>query len=117
MTQTVRYDVSLLSEDDLFLFNEGSHFRLYRKLGAHPLTVDDTAGTYFAALGPRCRKGLRHWGLQQLGQSLPSHGAPWPIGPLGCIYSQVGPGAFYKFHIHSRFQMYKVDKADALGFD
>ena len=30
---TVNYDVSLLTTDDLFLFNEGSHFQLYRKLG------------------------------------------------------------------------------------
>ncbi|WP_462270015.1 hypothetical protein [Desulfobacter sp.] len=35
-------DISLMSEDDLFLFNEGSHFCLYDKLGAHPM--EDTAG-------------------------------------------------------------------------
>ena len=28
----VIYHVTLLSEDDLFLFNQGSHFRLYEKL-------------------------------------------------------------------------------------
>ena len=31
---------SLLSEDDLYLFNEGSHLRLYEKLGAHPVCRD-----------------------------------------------------------------------------
>ena len=35
----VHYDYSLITQDDLYLFNEGSHFRLYEKLGAHPLTA------------------------------------------------------------------------------
>ncbi len=33
----VRHDVSLLTDDDLYLFNEGNHYRLYHKLGAHAL--------------------------------------------------------------------------------
>src|SRR4030043_1891628 len=48
----VRYDVSLLSEDDLYLFNEGTHYKLYEKLGAHHMTVDGQAGTYFAVWAP-----------------------------------------------------------------
>ena len=36
----VRYDVTRLSDDDLYLFNEGSHLQLYEKLGSHPMTVD-----------------------------------------------------------------------------
>ena len=43
---------SLLTRDDLYLFNEGSHFRLFEKLGAHPLTVNGTTGTYFAVWAP-----------------------------------------------------------------
>ena len=31
----VRYDVSLLTPEDFYLFNEGSHYRIYEKLGAH----------------------------------------------------------------------------------
>ncbi|HYM49404.1 MAG TPA: 1,4-alpha-glucan branching protein GlgB [Candidatus Limnocylindrales bacterium] len=45
-------DVSLLSEDDLFLFNEGTHYRLYDKLGAHPVSVEGRSGTYFAVWAP-----------------------------------------------------------------
>ena len=33
--------MSLLGEQDLYLFNEGSHFRLYNHLGAHPMTGAD----------------------------------------------------------------------------
>jgi len=40
-------DITLLTKDDLHLFNEGSHVRLYEKLGAHPLAMDGSTGTYF----------------------------------------------------------------------
>ena len=30
-------DAQLLTDQDLYLFNEGNHVRLYKKLGAHPL--------------------------------------------------------------------------------
>jgi 1,4-alpha-glucan branching enzyme len=116
MTQTVRYDVSLLSDDDLYLFNEGSHFRLYRKLGAHPLTVDDTPGTYFAVWAPDAEK------VFVIGDFNGWDKASHPLVPRGQsglwdgFIPGVGPGTIYKFHIHSRFQMYKVDKADAFGF-
>ena len=43
---------SLLTKDDIYLFNEGRHFRLYEKLGSHPVTVDGVAGTYFAVWAP-----------------------------------------------------------------
>ena len=39
---------SILTSDDLFLFNQGTHYRLYQKLGAH--VVED--GTAFAVWAP-----------------------------------------------------------------
>jgi len=45
-------DVSLLSEDDIYMFNEGSHFRLYEKLGAHFITVKGREGTVFGVWAP-----------------------------------------------------------------
>jgi 1,4-alpha-glucan branching enzyme len=38
---------TLLTEEDLYLFNEGSHVRLYRKLGAHAFEHGGRRGTYF----------------------------------------------------------------------
>ena len=35
---------TLLTEDDLYLFNEGTHTRLQDKMGAHLMTVDGTPG-------------------------------------------------------------------------
>ena len=48
----VSYDVTRLSDQDLYLFNEGTHYRLYQKLGAHPMAHDGVAGTYFAVWAP-----------------------------------------------------------------
>ena len=42
-TSPVRYDVSLLTAEDLYLFNEGSHYRLHDKMGAH-LTESNGCG-------------------------------------------------------------------------
>ena len=40
------------SEDDLHLFNEGTHFRLFDKLGAHPIEVNGGTGTHFSVWAP-----------------------------------------------------------------
>src|SRR5258708_30520024 len=44
--------VSLLTDQDLHLFNEGTHYRIYNKLGAHLTTVAGQSGTYFAVWAP-----------------------------------------------------------------
>src|SRR5262250_3229448 len=53
---TVRYDTPLLGDQDLHLFNEGTHNRLYNKLGAHLLVTDGVAGTCFAVWAPNARE-------------------------------------------------------------
>ncbi|MDD5628708.1 MAG: 1,4-alpha-glucan branching enzyme, partial [Elusimicrobia bacterium] len=47
---------SLLSEQDLYLYNEGSHFRIYDKLGAHLLDHEGQKGVYFAVWAPNAQK-------------------------------------------------------------
>ena len=39
---------SLLTDFDLYLFNEGTHVRVYEKLGAHIATADGQSGVAFA---------------------------------------------------------------------
>ena len=54
--------ISLLTDADIYLFNEGTHYRLYQKLGAHLLAIDGVSGTYFAVWAPnaeRDRKSTR----------------------------------------------------------
>ncbi len=113
---TVRYDKSLLADDDLYLFNEGSHYKLYEKLGAHPLTVDGTKGTYFAVWAPNAREvyvigDFNGWDrtrhrLQHRGKS----------GIWEGFINGINTGSVYKYYIVSRYHNYTVDKADPFAF-
>ena len=48
--------ISLLGDKDFYLFNEGSHTRLYDKFGAHLMRVDGQEGTYFAVWAPNAER-------------------------------------------------------------
>lgn len=47
---------TLLTSDDLYLFNEGSHFALHEKLGAIPCIKDGVHGVHFAVWAPSARQ-------------------------------------------------------------
>jgi len=47
---------SLLTDFDVSLFISGKHFRLYEKMGAHPMTLNDVPGTYFAVWAPNAKQ-------------------------------------------------------------
>src|SRR5258706_5177866 len=51
-----RHNASLLNSDDLFLFNEGTHNRMYEKLGAHLGVVDGESGTFLGVWAPSARQ-------------------------------------------------------------
>ncbi len=112
---TVRTDVSLLTEDDLFLFNEGSHFRLFEKLGAHPLTVDGTAGVYFAVWAPDAEA------VAVVGDFNGWRSDRHPLSPRGVsgiwegFVPGIGVGSLYKFFVASRYHGYRAEKSDPLG--
>src|SRR5919108_6019951 len=42
----------LLTEHDIYLFKEGSHFTLYEKLGSHPAPLDGEPGVRFGVWAP-----------------------------------------------------------------
>ena len=46
---------SLLTDFDIHLFKSGKHYKLYEKLGAHPVTNQGKEGTYFAVWAPNAR--------------------------------------------------------------
>ena len=41
-----------ISQDDQYLFGQGTHYEIYKKLGAHLTTVDGQDGVYFAVWAP-----------------------------------------------------------------
>src|SRR5580658_7323415 len=46
---------TLLSDQDLYLFNEGSNYRLYETVGAHLVSRDGRAGAIFSVWAPNAR--------------------------------------------------------------
>ena len=109
-----RYDASLLTPDDLHLFNEGTHLRLYERLGSHPRVVDGVAGTSFAVFAPNAASRLGHRATSTAGtQGEPSaRSAIAESGIWEAFVPGVGRGAVYKYHILPRLAGYRVDKAD-----
>src|SRR4051794_14215232 len=55
-TLALRPESSLLTAEDLHLFNEGTHYRAYDKLGAHLAPGGQGQGTHFAVWAPNARE-------------------------------------------------------------
>src|SRR5437016_8156015 len=51
-----RYDVSVLTDQDIYLFNEGNHYRAHDKLGAHLIGEGDQRGACFSVWAPNARE-------------------------------------------------------------
>src|SRR5690242_4717437 len=104
-----------LSDWDYHLFNEGSHHRLWEKLGSHPGEHNGVAGTFFAVWAPNARSVsvVGDWnGWNPDSDYLESRGAS---GIWEGFIPHVGRVMKYKYHIVSRHNGYEVDKADPLG--
>jgi hypothetical protein len=112
----VRHDVSLLTDDDLYLFNEGNHYRLYHKLGAHVLKEPEAAGTYFAVWAPDAEQVwvTGYFNGWDKGQHPLAHRAQ--SGIWEGFIPGLGAGSLYKYHVASKYGAYRVDKADPFAF-
>ncbi len=99
------------TELDQYLFGQGTHYDIYKKLGAHPTEEEGVAGVYFAVWAPNAQSvsvigEFNGWDL---------HAAPMEkAGPIG-VWQTFIPGAavgqMYKFFIvgmHGE-ELYKAD--------
>ena len=107
---------SRLTDQDLYLFNEGTHHRLHEKLGAHPGVSSGAAGTHFAVWAPNARSvavigSFNGWNPRAHRLATRGESGIWETFVAG-----VKPGVLYKYHIVSKQAHYTIDKADPLGF-
>jgi len=115
ISDAARHDVSLLSKQDLYLFNEGRNYRAYNQLGAHPATHEGEPGTIFSVWAPNARSvnvigNFNDWNPK-------SHDLQ-PRGSSGIwegFIPRVGKGALYKYRIVSHHHGHVGDKADPFG--
>ena len=100
-----------IGELDQYLFGNGTHYELYKKMGAHLVTVDGVKGVYFAVWAPHAKSvsvigEFNEWDLNA--DLMQRH------DPMG-IYTKFVPdakeGQLYKFCIETQNGA-KIDKAD-----
>ena len=103
-----------LTDFDLYLHGEGTHWRVYEKLGARLRTVDGVAGTNFAVWAPNARDvsvvgdfnqwdGRRHPMRRHI-----------PAGVWELFIPDLGAGEKYKFRV-TQGNGQVVDKSDPYG--
>jgi len=111
----VHFDVSLLTPEDFYLFNEGSHYRIYDKMGAHLIESNGVAGAIFGIWAPNARRvtvigSFNNWN--------PTSHQLQPRGSSGIwegFIPGVTKGALYKFHIDSSQHGFRAEKADPVA--
>ena len=93
---------AVLGEMDIYLFNEGTHYDIHKKLGAHVKVIGDVPGVHFAVWAPSAQRvsvvgDFNNWDgrVHQMRKLLPS--GVWEIFLPG-----VHEGAHYKFEIRSQ---------------
>jgi 1,4-alpha-glucan branching enzyme len=101
---------------DLQLLAEGKHFRNYEKLGAHLTELNGTKGVHFAVWAPNAIEvsvagEFNGWNNSSDLMQLRPEAGIWEYFRPG-----LGPGARYKYHVVSKYNDYKVDKADPFAF-
>ncbi len=111
---------TLLTDADVYLFNEGSHLDLADKLGAHPVSgsagAEKGKGTCFAVWAPNAEtvSVMGAWnGWDRLRHPLRARGQS---GIWEGFVPQVGHGECYVYHVASRYGGYRMDKADPFAF-
>ena len=108
---------AFITDHDTYLFKEGSHFKLYEKLGAHLTVVDGQQGVHFALWAPNAKKvsvigNFNKWqrNAHPLNPRLDSSGI-WE----GFIPG-LAKGEVYKYFITSSEGFYQVEKQDPFAF-
>lgn len=100
---------------DLYLFNTGKHWHIYRVLGAHVRTVDGIAGTLFAVWAPNAERvsvvgDFNNWDGRCHPMRCRHTSGVWELFIPG-----LGEGALYKFEIRNRQHGTVFVKTDPYG--
>lgn len=106
----------VLTDYDIYLIGEGSHYRNYDKLGAHVTAVNGVSGVHFAVWAPNARTvsvigDFNRWDRRRHPMRVLGSSGLWELFIPG-----LGQGEIYKFFIRSAINGYETVKADPYGF-
>ena len=100
-----------ISKTDQYLFGQGTHYEIYKKLGAHLSEENGVAGTYFAVWAPNAQ--TVHVIGSFNGWNETAHEMNWlgEVGIWGLFIPGVGEGSIYKYLITTKDgrKLYKAD--------
>lgn len=106
----------ILTDFDLHLIGEGTHYKKYEKLGAHLREVNGVKGVHFAVWAPNAER------VSVIGDFNGWDSSKHPMRMLGSsgVWETFIPGLsegdIYKFAIKSRLTGHIVEKADPYAF-
>src|ERR1700760_4040609 len=105
----------ILSDYDLHLLGEGTHQRLYDKLGAHPMTLDGVDGVAFVVLAPNARRvsvvgDFNFWNARRHPMRVRGNGY-WEL-----FIPRAKAGDHYKFNIVGPQGQQLALKSDPMAF-
>jgi 1,4-alpha-glucan branching enzyme len=105
----------VLSDYDLYLLGEGTHQRIYDKLGAHPTTLDGVEGVAFVVLAPNARRvsvvgDFNYWNPRRHPMRVRGNGY-WEL-----FIPRAKDGDHYKFDIIGPRGQHLPMKSDPVAF-
>ena len=106
---------NFITDMDQYLFAQGTHERIYEKLGAHPLEVDGVHGIHFAVWAPNAK--IVHLIGDSCGWNSYDH-AMTPLGGSGIwtrFEPNLAPGEVYKYRITGQ-NGHEYEKSDPYAF-
>ncbi len=114
MYSTIRYDVTRMSEFDIYLFNQGNHTKLYEKMGSHMMEAEDgTPGVYFAVWAPNAERVAVRGDFNDYDTDAhPLRLRDDDSGIWEGFIEGVERGLTYKYHIVSKHHGIVHDKSD-----
>jgi 1,4-alpha-glucan branching enzyme len=105
----------VLSDFDLHLLGEGTHYKSYEKLGAHVRKVDGIEGVHFGVWAPNAKRvsvigDFNGWDARRHVMRVLGDSGVWELFIPG-----LEEGTAYKFEVWSSYNDYRQQKADPFG--
>ena len=100
-----------IGELDHYLFGQGTHYEIYKKMGAHKVTFKGKEGVYFAVWAPHAKSVSVIGDFNNWDYTVNPMERQEPLGIYTCFVPGAGEGDLYKFSIET-IRGYRIDKAD-----
>ena len=111
MAEKKKKPTVFISQDDQYLFAQGTHYDIYEKLGAHPSCEDGEEGMFFAVWAPNAKQVYVIGEFNDWNESATPMTKLGPGGIHSVFVKGVGTGVLYKYLIITQEgeKLYKAD--------